>query len=147
MKYSSLITVTILNIPILETPTISSCTCVTENGRLWKNIVFWYTVLYDKHIAFVIQIPATCTQITMDANNIVVAVAIASASISVVTISLVLIVTAIIIARSKSGGLVCMNMLYRTSGWRLKWQTNGDAITVYGQKPMLDNSIEKDRIA
>ena len=24
-----------------------------------------------------------------------------------------------------------------TSGWRLKRQTNGDAITVYGQKPML----------
>ena len=34
-----------------------------------------------------------------------------------------------------------------TSGWRLKRQTNGNAITVYGQKPMLDNSIEKDRIA
>ena len=30
-----------------------------------------------------------------------------------------------------------------TSGWRLKRQTNGSAITVYGQKPMLDNSIEK----
>ena len=26
-------------------------------------------------------------------------------------------------------------------------QTNGNAITVYGQKPVLDNSIEKDRIA
>ena len=33
-----------------------------------------------------------------------------------------------------------------TNGWRLKQQTNGNAIMVYGQKPMLDNSIEKDWI-
>ena len=33
-----------------------------------------------------------------------------------------------------------------TNRRRLKRQTNGDAITVYGQKLMLDNSIEKDRI-
>ena len=32
-------------------------------------------------------------------------------------------------------------------GWRLKQQTNGNAITVDGQKPMLDNSIDKDQIA
>ena len=33
-----------------------------------------------------------------------------------------------------------------TNGWKLKQQTNGDAITVYVQKPMLDNRFEKDRI-
>ena len=27
--------------------------------------------------------------------------------------------------------------------WRLKQQTNGNAITVDGEKPMLDNSIDK----
>ena len=32
------------------------------------------------------------------------------------------------------------------NGWRLKQQTNGNAITVDGQKPMLINSIDKDRI-
>ena len=30
--------------------------------------------------------------------------------------------------------------------WRLKQQTNGNAITVDGQKPTLDNSIERDRM-
>ena len=33
-----------------------------------------------------------------------------------------------------------------TNRWRLKGQTNGDAITVYGQKSMLDNSIEKEEM-
>ena len=28
-----------------------------------------------------------------------------------------------------------------------QWQNNGDAITVGGQKPMLDNSMDKDWIA
>ena len=32
-------------------------------------------------------------------------------------------------------------------GWRLKWQTNDGTITVSGQKPTLENSIDKDRIA
>ena len=32
------------------------------------------------------------------------------------------------------------------NGWRLKQQTNGNAIMVDGQKPMLVNSIDKDRI-
>ena len=31
-------------------------------------------------------------------------------------------------------------------GWRLKQQTNGNAVTVGGQKPTLDNSIDKDEI-
>ena len=50
----------------------------------------------------------------MDANNIVVPVAVASASITIVVISLVLIFTAIIIARTKSGGSVytCMHISY-----------------------------------
>ena len=30
----------------------------------------------------------------------------------------------------------------QTNGWRLKRQTDGNAITVYGQEPILDNSIE-----
>ena len=34
-----------------------------------------------------------------------------------------------------------------TDRWKLKRQTNGNPITVDGQKPMLDNGIEKDRIA
>ena len=34
-----------------------------------------------------------------------------------------------------------------TNRWRLKRQTNGNAIMVYDQKPMLHNSFEKDRIA
>ena len=37
--------------------------------------------------------------------------------------------------------IICMN------GWRLKRQTNGNAIIVAGQKTMLDNSIDKDQIA
>ena len=28
-----------------------------------------------------------------------------------------------------------------------QWQTNGDAITICGQKPMLDNSIDRDQIS
>ena len=31
-----------------------------------------------------------------------------------------------------------------THGWRLKRQSNGNAIMVDGQKPMLHNSIDKD---
>ena len=34
-----------------------------------------------------------------------------------------------------------------TDRWKLKQQTNGNAITVDGEKPMLGNSIEKDQIA
>ena len=42
-----------------------------------------------------------------------------------------------------------LNSIYvtLTHRWRLKRQTNGNAITVRGQKPILDNSIEKDLIA
>ena len=32
-------------------------------------------------------------------------------------------------------------------GWRLKQQTNGNAVVVNGQKPMLDNTIAKNQIA
>ena len=32
------------------------------------------------------------------------------------------------------------------TGWRLKRLTNGDANTVYHQKPMFGNSVKKDRI-
>ena len=28
-----------------------------------------------------------------------------------------------------------------------QWQTNGDAIKVGGQKPLLDNGMDKDQIA
>ena len=38
-------------------------------------------------------------------------------------------------------------LAYCMHGWGLKRQTNGNAITVDGHKPMLDNSIDKDRIA
>ena len=31
--------------------------------------------------------------------------------------------------------------------WRLKQQTNGNAITVNGQKPMLDNIADKEQIS
>ena len=34
-----------------------------------------------------------------------------------------------------------------TGAWRLKRQTNSNVITIDGQKPMLDNSIDKDQIA
>ena len=38
-----------------------------------------------------------------------------------------------------------LNILYE---WmETQTQTNGNAITVAGQKPMLDNSMDKDRIA
>ena len=40
-----------------------------------------------------------------------------------------------------------VTLSYYTSRWRLNRQNKGDAITVYDQKPMLDISIEKDRIA
>ena len=45
------------------------------------------------------------------------------------------------------GNMTTTTVTCSTNGLKLKWQTNGNAITVDGQKPMLDNSIEKDRIA
>ena len=39
------------------------------------------------------------------------------------------------------------NFVIVTHGWRLKQQTNGNAITVSRQRPTLDSSIERDQIA